>query len=315
MEKINISIIIPVKNGISTIKQCLDAIFAQTLIDQTEVIIIDSGSTDGTLDIVRLYPVRLYQIPPESFNHGATRNYGVSLAKGEFVVMTVQDAVASDKLWLHHITIPLTDKGVIGVSGRQVVPHKENMNPGAWYQTFSAPKTTKISYSEDELNDMLPGVKKSKCGWDNVTAAYKTEILKEYPFVTTNYSEDIQWAYQMFKNGFTLAYAPQAMVFHYHHETLNYRYKRHLIEISQHYFIYNFKTKPVFKKNQFVPFFLLLKNKEKRLAYWALYNLRLFIANRWAEAIFSINLYFSGEEGAKKLFYKITKEVPIGKAK
>ncbi len=82
-----ISIVIPVKDGISTIKQCLDAIFAQTLIDQTEVIIIDSGSTDGTLDIINLYPVRLYQIPPGTFNHGATRNYGVSLTKGEFVVI------------------------------------------------------------------------------------------------------------------------------------------------------------------------------------------------------------------------------------
>ncbi len=90
---ITLSIIIPVKNGISTICQCLDAIFAQTLIEQTEVIVIDSGSTDGTLEALKKYTLRLYQIPPEEFNHGATRNYGVSLAKGELIYFPVQDDV------------------------------------------------------------------------------------------------------------------------------------------------------------------------------------------------------------------------------
>jgi len=93
-----ISIIIPVKNGISTIEACLSEIFKQTLISDTEVIIIDSGSTDSTLEIVKKYPIILHQIPPEEFGHGKTRNLGVSIAKGEFVVMTVQDARPSSDM-------------------------------------------------------------------------------------------------------------------------------------------------------------------------------------------------------------------------
>ena len=63
-KKPKISIIIPVKNGEKTINACLKGIFEQTLIKQTEVIIIDSGSTDNTLDIIKNYSVKLYQISP-----------------------------------------------------------------------------------------------------------------------------------------------------------------------------------------------------------------------------------------------------------
>ena len=69
-----ISIIIPVKNGSDTIVSCLDAIFKQTLISKTEVIIIDSGSTDGTLDILKEYDVHIENIDSKDFNHGDTRN-------------------------------------------------------------------------------------------------------------------------------------------------------------------------------------------------------------------------------------------------
>ena len=72
----------------------------QTLIAQSEIIVIDSGSTDRSLEIVRRYPVRLIEIPASEFNHGSTRNLGVRAAKGEYVVMTVQDALPGSDDWL-----------------------------------------------------------------------------------------------------------------------------------------------------------------------------------------------------------------------
>ena len=58
--KVLISIVIPVKNASKTIIKCLDAVKSQTLFNKCELIIIDSGSTDNTLEIVKNYPfVRL----------------------------------------------------------------------------------------------------------------------------------------------------------------------------------------------------------------------------------------------------------------
>ena len=78
-----VSVVIPVKNGIDTLASCLDGIFGQTLRDKLEVIIIDSGSTDGTLDLLKKYPVRVYNLPPKEFNHGETRNLGVALCNNQ----------------------------------------------------------------------------------------------------------------------------------------------------------------------------------------------------------------------------------------
>src|SRR4051812_45617109 len=87
-----ISVVIPVKNGAYWLDECIQGIMQQTLFHQTEIIAIDSGSTDRSVEILEKYPVRIYRILPADFNHGLTRNYGAQLSRGEYVVMTVQDA-------------------------------------------------------------------------------------------------------------------------------------------------------------------------------------------------------------------------------
>ncbi len=87
-----ISVIIPVKNGDVWLRKLIPAILNQSLASKTEIILIDSGSTDQTKSVVRRYPVRMICIEPEEFNHGTTRNLGVKESKGKYVVMTVQDA-------------------------------------------------------------------------------------------------------------------------------------------------------------------------------------------------------------------------------
>ena len=76
MSKIDVSIVIPTKNAGPLLDRVLQAVFEQKTEYVYEVICVDSGSKDETLDIIRKYPCRLFQIPPEEFGHGKTRNYG-----------------------------------------------------------------------------------------------------------------------------------------------------------------------------------------------------------------------------------------------
>lgn len=306
-----ISIVIPVKNGISTIQQCLNAIYSQSLIQATEVIIIDSGSTDGTLDIVNNYPVRLYKIKPHEFNHGTTRNYGVTLAKGEFIVMTVQDAIPTSVKWLEHLISPFKDKNILGVCGRQMIPHDANKNPGVWTETYSIPEFRKAAYSLDELPTMTPEQKKKSFGWDNVTAAYRKDTLVEFPFPATNYSEDIHWAYSMFLRGKTLGYAPLSSVWHYHHETFSYRFKRRFIEHTQYNNLYGLKTSFIISKKDLIPIYTLCKNNCS--IRWLGYNLKILIANKCADTVLGIIYFFKLKRFHINLYKKVTKEVPIGR--
>ena len=71
----DVSIVIPTKNGGHLFEKVLDAVFKQKTEYEYEVICVDSGSKDGTLDVIRKYPCRLFQIEPSEFGHGKTRNY------------------------------------------------------------------------------------------------------------------------------------------------------------------------------------------------------------------------------------------------
>ncbi|HET8592797.1 MAG TPA: glycosyltransferase, partial [Solirubrobacterales bacterium] len=74
-----ISVVIPVRNGGEPMRRCLEAIRAQEVADEVEIVVVDSGSTDGTQELARSFGARVHEIEPHEFNHGATRNLGARL--------------------------------------------------------------------------------------------------------------------------------------------------------------------------------------------------------------------------------------------
>ena len=69
-----ISVLIPVKDGGADLIRCLQAIAAQKLDDQVEVVVVDSGSSDGSAKRARELGAAVHEIPASEFVHGATRN-------------------------------------------------------------------------------------------------------------------------------------------------------------------------------------------------------------------------------------------------
>ena len=72
---VDVTIVIPTKNAGKLFDKVLQEVFAQKTTYEYEVICVDSGSSDCTLDIIRKYPCKLYEIPASAFGHGKTRNY------------------------------------------------------------------------------------------------------------------------------------------------------------------------------------------------------------------------------------------------
>lgn len=207
--------------------KCLSGIMSQTLFPQCEVIIIDSGSTDKTLEILKSYPVKVVSIEPETFNHGLTRNLGVANSSGKYVLMTVQDAVAADNMWLQHMLDGFSAaENVAAVCGKQVVPHDKDKNPAEWYRPVGMGEITSYSFSKEAFLNLSPAEKRSVCGWDDVTAMYLRDVLVQMPFRKTSFAEDAQWAKDAYLNGYTLVYNTNATVYHYHYENPDYTYKR-----------------------------------------------------------------------------------------
>src|SRR5207302_1865238 len=87
--KARISVVVPVKDGARYLEELLDAL-AREAVD--EVLIIDSGSRDGSRDIARRAGADLLEIPAEEFGHGRTRNLGAERTSGELICFLTQDA-------------------------------------------------------------------------------------------------------------------------------------------------------------------------------------------------------------------------------
>lgn len=226
MKTPTISVVIPVKNEGKKIRACIDGILSQT-IDVLEIIVIDSGSTDSTLDILREYDkVKLIEIPGSDFNHGTTRNLGVEQAKGEYVLLTVGDARPYDNKWIEHMISGFVNEHVAGVCGMQIVPHDSDKNPAEWFRPVSEPEMKIVSFDIGEFVKLSPAEKRQACGWDDVTAMYRKDLKLKYPFRKTTYAEDALWAKDVLADGYTIVYNPAARVYHYHLEDPDFSFKR-----------------------------------------------------------------------------------------
>jgi rhamnosyltransferase len=280
-DNILISVVIPVKNGDYWLEDTLTSIEQQTLFHCTEIIAIDSGSTDRSIEILTKHEVRLIKIAPDSFNHGLTRNLGVEAALGEFVVMTVQDAKPVDQYWLQNLLDGFEDEKVVGVCGQQVVPHDLDKNPVEWFRPQSPPSKTKHYFQNPEgFEKLSPAEKRSVCGWDNVTAMYRKKLLLEIPFRETSFAEDALWAKDALLKGYSIVYNTAARVFHYHLSEPQFVIRRSFT-VYYHFFKF-FGHKPSRVRNDIKSILknlkLLLSIKQLSLTdkyRWLSYNWRL----------------------------------------
>ena len=114
------SIIILTKNAGENFKQLLEHIFSQKFDDQYQVLVIDSGSTDDTVNTAKEFPVQITKIKPEEFHHGRTRNLGAQLSSGSILVYITQDALPVNNDWLQKLAANFKDPNVAMVCGRQL---------------------------------------------------------------------------------------------------------------------------------------------------------------------------------------------------
>jgi rhamnosyltransferase len=125
---LKISIIILSKNEEKHIDSTLGAVFKQNTDQKYEVILIDSGSQDSTLDIARRYPVKILEIPTGKFGHGLTRNRGARLATGDIVVFLNADATPADECWLKGLVEAFNDDERIAGIYSCILP-RQDCNP------------------------------------------------------------------------------------------------------------------------------------------------------------------------------------------
>lgn len=217
-----ISVFVPTYNGEKYIAECVNMILAQELPKgyKLEVIVIDSGSKDTTVDILRGYGNKIIfqQIPNSEFGHGKTRDKAARMSKGEFILFITQDATPADNRWLINMLEPFyLSERVACVFGRQV------------------PRPFSVSTIKREVSSVFGGlgaadsivIHRPKSLIDNVStnptntffsdansAVRRQLLISEVPFRDLPYAEDQALAEDMQNRGYLKAYSPLGKVWH-----------------------------------------------------------------------------------------------------
>jgi len=209
------SIIIPTKNEEANIGRCLGAVYGQSVDFPFEVVVIDSGSRDRTMEIVRKFPARLLEIAPNEFHHARTRNLGGTVSSGKYLVFLSGDAFPADQGWLSSLLRNFDDAGIAAVYGRQLP--KEDAAPERIFfmqHRYGPERLVKNANSNGTGKYQL-------YQFSNVNSAIRREVWERTPFpVDINACEDFSFAIQVLRQGYSIAYEPQAAVLHSHNYTL-----------------------------------------------------------------------------------------------
>jgi rhamnosyltransferase len=218
-----ISVLIPVRNGGETLLRCLEMVREQRIDEDVEVVIVDSGSMDGSVERARALGARVHEIAPSEFHHGRTRNLLVSLARGDLLVWTSHDAYPENADWLEHLTAPLRrgDGDVAGVYGRQLA-HRSAKPPERYFLDFlygPRPRVQRAaSVGELTMETTL---------FSNANSAIPRTLLERFPFADdVLIAEDQDWARRALLASYSIVYEPLAVVRHSHAYTIRSAFKR-----------------------------------------------------------------------------------------
>ena len=216
-KKVDATVFIPTFNGEKYLDRLIYAVEAQEFDGNFEILIIDSGSSDATLDIIDSHrSVRLVQIPNSDFGHGKTRNQASQLSRGTYIAFLTQDAIPADPFWLGNLTAPLRDfpESVKAVVGRQYA--RKNCFPlmkQGIDKAFKAcgPIDSLTFVSNSSRGELSP----SDYFYSDVNSATLRDFLNnEIPYRDVAYSEDYAFAEDVLNAGYTKVYQPFAAVEH-----------------------------------------------------------------------------------------------------
>lgn len=218
----SVSVVIPTLNAEPHLAGLLDALFSQLPRTPTEVVLVDSLSTDATARIAAADP-RVRLVPIADFSHGRARNVGAREAKGEIVVLLTQDAVPADRSWLANLLAPFEDPQVVATYSRQIPRPDANPMERFFLMKRFPPgpplRRVKSGPAPLTLEDVF---------FSNVSAAIRRESLLKYPFdEDLIMSEDQQFSRDVIAAGLAVVYQPGSVVVHSHNYSLATCFRRY----------------------------------------------------------------------------------------
>jgi rhamnosyltransferase len=252
-----VSVVIPTWNGGALFGDVLAALAQQDLEGGFQLVVVDSGSHDGTADRARAAGALVETISQADFNHGATRNRGIELASGEIVCLLTQDARPLDESFLRCLVQVFDENADIdGVYARQY--------PRADCDPLLAERLRQWSASRNErelkvfapgeaeesrrLFDSLPPLERYlSSAFDNVASSVRRTTWERIPFPPRSFGEDVAWAREVLLAVGHIAFEPTARVEHSHRIEMWREFRRIYADHRNLYELFELRNVPGWK--------------------------------------------------------------------
>jgi glycosyltransferase involved in cell wall biosynthesis len=187
----------------------------QQTVKKLQIIIVDSGSTDGTLAIAMRYPVKIVNIRPEEFSFGRSLNRGCAEAMERFIVIASAHVYPVFKDWIGQLLTAFDDPRVGLVYGKQLGGETTKFSEHQVFARWFPEKSVKAQ-------------EHPFC--NNANVAIRSDLWEQFSYnEDLTGLEDLDWANRIMKVGHQIAYQSKAVVVHLHNEIytqIHNRYRR-----------------------------------------------------------------------------------------
>src|SRR6516225_3990351 len=201
-----ISVVVCTYNGARMLRQCLDGL-ARLDYPNCEVIVVNDGSTDGTADMARDYPVRLINQPNQGLS--AARNVGLAASEGE-IVAYIDDGAYQHRYWLHYLAAAFGRTPHVGIGGPNLPPAGDGFIAECIADAPGNPLHVLLS---DEVAEHIPGC----------NMAYRKEALVAIGGFDPRFraaGDDVDICWRLQDRGWTVGFCPTAVVWHHRRNSI-----------------------------------------------------------------------------------------------
>lgn len=220
---VKVSVIIPTWNAGELFKTVIAKLEQQIAPWNYEIVVVDSGSSDGTVEFLQQRrSVKLHKIDNSEFQHGRTRNLAISLTSGEYIAVITQDALPVDNYWLYNLVSSLEHyPEAAGAFGRHYAwpdadpfTKRDLQNHFDGFRNFPLCVSKYTDAQKWESGDL---------GWQQMLHYYsdnnscmKRSVWEKIPYPEIEFGEDQAWAWEIIKAGYGKVYAEKASLYHSH---------------------------------------------------------------------------------------------------
>jgi rhamnosyltransferase len=185
-----VSVIVRCRDKADTIEATFACIREQTV--PAEIVVVDSGSTDGTLDIARRWADVVVEIPADAFSYGRALNLGADAARGELHAALSAHVTLPHREWLARAIEHLARDGIAGASGHVTRADGEVL----------------LEAVDQGFEQWMP-----TWGFTNTAAAWRADVWREHRFdEAMSACEDKEWAWRVTRAGWRVAIDPRLAV-------------------------------------------------------------------------------------------------------